>query len=302
MKTSSRRGFTLFQLLVILAILAILLGLLLPAVAKVREAAARMQSANNLKQLGLACHNYHDVNGVLPPGTNDKHFSTGAFLLPFIEQDNVFKLIDFNKAMDDKANAEIRKIIIKTFLNPQDPILSVSPDFGATNYLFSAGSKPSLKDNDGICYLNSKIKLPDIVDGTSNTLLAGETLKGDSMVRAVDVARQHVRLKADALEGLKDTSGVEEFKNNKNIAADRCASWMDGRFLQGTFTGTRSLNDLRPDVDCGGAGGISGLRSVTDRANVLFADGSVRAVTKTVKPEVWKLLTSRNDGQPIPNF
>lgn len=122
------------------------------------------------------------------------------------------------------------------------------------------------------------------------------------MVRAVDVRRQHVRLKDKALDGLKEDAGVEDFKDNKNIAADRCASWIDGRFLQGTFTGTRSLNDPRPDVDCGGAGGLSGLRSPNDQANILFADGSVRSIKKDVKLEVWKLLTCRNDGRPLPEF
>src|SRR5205823_4254126 len=120
---------------------------------------------------------------------------------------------------------------------------------GATNYLFSAGSKPGLKDNDGVCYQDSLIRLPgDITDGTSNTVLAGETLKGDGGTKAVDVRRQHVALKKEALKGLKDEAGVQEFKDNKDIVGDRCARWIDGRFLQGTFTATRSINDSRPDV------------------------------------------------------
>src|SRR5690348_16038085 len=113
MTRSIRHGFTLFQLLVVLALLAILLGLLLPAVAKVRLAAARMQSANNLKQLALAAHNYHSSYNHFPPGNDDNNFSTAAYLLPYIEQANIFNTIDMKKSIDDKANAAARKAIIK---------------------------------------------------------------------------------------------------------------------------------------------------------------------------------------------
>jgi Tfp pilus assembly protein PilE len=301
MRRDRRSGFTLFQLLVVLAVLAILLALLLPAVQKVREAAARMQSQNNLKQLALACHAYHDTFTSLPPGTDDKHFSAAARLLPFIEQDNLYKAIDFKKAADDKANAEARKVIVKVFLSPLDPVPAVSPDAGVTNYLFNAGAKYPLKDNDGLFYLDSKVKFPDVTDGTSNTLLAGETLKGTAGGRRT-VQRQHVLLGAGALAGLTEESGVKDFGAGKNGAADRCAAWIDGRFLHGTFTGTRVLNDPRPDVSCAGAGGLSALRGLRDYANIALADGSVRVIGRPVKLDVWKNLASRNDGNVIPEF
>jgi prepilin-type processing-associated H-X9-DG protein len=290
------------ELLVILAILGFLLALLLPAVQKVRQAAARVQSQNNLKQMGLACHNYHDTMKQLPPGNDQKNFSAAVHILPYIEQANLYQQINLNLAMDDKANAPVRAIHIPIFESPLDPQKKGNNQWGPTNYLFNAGSKPSLTDNDGVFFQDSKIRLTDIVDGTSNTLMIGETLRGDGQTKAVDVHRQHVLLGKDAVKGLKPESGVAEWKDGKNIAGDRCASWMDGRFLQGTFTGTHVLNDSRPDVNCGGAGGLSGLRSLDKGGNVAFCDGSVRYLGGNISLETWHLLTARNDGQVLPDL
>ncbi len=299
MKTR-RRAVTLFQLLMILALLAILFALLLPALAKARIAAARSQSANNLKQVGLAMHAYSDANQTFPPGNDDNNFSALAYVLPYIEQAAVFQLIDFKKPMDDKANADARKVVVKTFLDPRDSVKSVSADFGPTNYLLCAGSKPALADNNGIFYQNSKVKFSDITDGTSNTMFGGETLKGDGGVKATTVKRQYVLLKKDDLKDIADEAGVKDWEKNKNIAADRGASWMDGRFLQNTFTATRALNDEKPDVSCGGVGGLSGLRTEQDVANILMADGSVHAVNAKMSLATWKLLADKADGQALP--
>jgi Tfp pilus assembly protein PilE len=289
MRRQLRPAFTLFQLLILIAIFAILLGLLLPAVQKVRQAAARTQSQNNLKQLMLGVFNYEGTYAALPPGVVDNYFSTASKLLPFIEQNNLFQTIDFKKSIDDKANATARRALIKTFLSPLDPTPSVKDNWGPTNYLF----------NDRVFFLNSKLKITEITDGTSNTIGIGETLKGDGKTKATDVRRQYVSLKKEDLKGTGPNTGVKYFEDNKNIAGDRCASWMDGRFLQGTFNGRLVLNDKRPDVSCGGVGGVSALRSFDDYVFVAICDGSVRVVNSGISHKTWKAALTPAGGEVL---
>jgi len=296
-----RRGFTVFQLLTLLAVLGMLAAFLLPAIAKVRQAAARSQSSNNLKQIAIAVHSYHDAQGFMPPGTDKEHFSAHAKLLPYIEQDNLFKQIDFKKACDDKDNAQVRATIIKTYLSPRDPITTVIEGNGPTNYQFSAGTETSLAKNNGMFYLDSQVKLLNITDGTSNTVMVIETLKGDGGLKAVDVRRQHVQLKAADLKNLKESSGGDEWKDNKNIVGTRGSRWSDGRFNQGTFTATRGVNDELPDVDCGGEGGLSGPRTFDTVIVVGMGDGSVRTVSRSVKFQTWQNLCNASDGNAIGN-
>ncbi len=288
MVKQARSGFTLFQLLLVLAILLILLALLLPALAKVRAAAARTESQNNLKQLGLAVFNYESAYAVFPPGVDDNRFSAASRLLPYIEQDNAYKLIDFKKSIDDEANAQPRQLIFKTFLSPNDPQTSVKPEWGATNYLF----------NDQVFFLNSKTRITDITDGTSNTIATGETLKGDGKDMGADVRRHYVRLKKEDLKNVGADTGVAYFKEGKNIAGDRCASWMDGRFLQGTFNGRLAPNDQRPDMSCGGVSGVSALRSFNDQILVGLLDGSVRTISASgISHKTWKAAMTPNGGE-----
>ena len=286
-----RSAFTLFQLLTVLAILAFGFALFMPGVAKMRLMAARAQSTNNLKQIVIAMHSHNDAYGFLPAGVDDNYFSAASKLLPYIEQANVYKSIKFDKPITDEANAAARKTVIPTFLDPLDPIKSVRENSGATNYLF----------NDQVFLLNSKKSIPkDFPDGTSQTIAIGETLKGDGGDKAADVKRQYVLLKKDDLKGVKPDTGESYWKENKNIAGDRCASWMDGRFLQGTFNGKLKLNDERPDVSCGGEGGLSTLRSLTDDILVGVADGSVRVISaKNLTFITWTNALCPNDGNPL---
>ncbi len=297
-----RTAFTLFDLLILIALFALGFAMFMPALAKARLDAARRASSNNLRQIAIACHSYHDTVGNMPAGVDAKGYSGLTHILPYLEQAAVFQRIDLKQAPTAKANADMRAIVIKTFLNPLDAVRSVTSDSGPTNYLLCAGDQPGLAQNNGMFYVNSKVQLQRIADGTSNTIMAGETLKGDSGVMATTVTRQHVALKSAALKGIKPDAGVADWKADKNIAADRGAAWMDGKFLQTLFTGTRTVDDPRPDVDCGGIGGLSGLRSNGDAVWIVMGDGSTRRLSSKVELRIVQLLTNTSDGMPIPNF
>jgi prepilin-type N-terminal cleavage/methylation domain-containing protein len=176
-------GFTLIELLVVIAIIAILIGLLLPAVQKVREAAARMQSSNNIKQMSLALHNMNDSNGVLPamvsnfPSNGPVRGTLQYFLLPFIEQDNAYKFM-----ASQHNDSWYCTQPIKTYVAPSDPTnastaLDVnSPRFGTSyapnEWVFGSGNAPP---NIQISDTTSRAAIPKtFVDGTSNTIVFSE--------------------------------------------------------------------------------------------------------------------------------
>jgi prepilin-type N-terminal cleavage/methylation domain-containing protein len=194
MKTrTSRPGFTLIELLVVIAIIAILIGLLLPAVQKVREAAARTQCINNLKQMGLALHSYHDANQMLPQGNSpwlgnvapyEGSWSWMNYILPYVEQDNAWRQAKAyagpNWPNYYSWNNPITSLKLKLYVCPADSrgnqawpgASSNLPDQATTGYLGNAGKTSSSLD--GVLYVGSKIRITDITDGTSNTIMVGE--------------------------------------------------------------------------------------------------------------------------------
>lgn len=176
----SRSAFTLIELLVVIALIAVLIALLLPAVQKVREAGSRTQCQNNLKQLGLAMHGYHDVMKRLPNANSPNNTFVSAFteVLPFLEQDPIARQWDKTKAPSEEPNQSLRQVPLATFLCPSMVPPEILQTTGFSSYAvclgdnFAWGPGP---DTGVIVRANfGRVGLVQVTDGTSNTILAGE--------------------------------------------------------------------------------------------------------------------------------
>jgi prepilin-type N-terminal cleavage/methylation domain-containing protein len=297
-----RRAFTLIELLVVIAIIAILIGLLLPAVQKVREAAARAKCANNLKQIGLASHSYHDVNGFLVPawlGDNafdpDGWASWAVLLLPYLEQNQVYQLWNLTQLASTQPPAAYQQQL-PVYLCPSrpPPVLSVN-DFvtaggGLSDYAACFGMAADGSNSNGAIIPvarmgqsvnGNQLKVPwrgqltllSITDGTSNTLMFGE---------------KHIR--PNSMRGKNEDRSVFGSVNNAI------------RRMAGIDSGSTDVRPLRPPNDQNGALANSSFGGAHPGiCQFVFCDGRVQPVKLSVSLQTLTNLIIRNDGNVLSN-
>ncbi len=291
MTDTRRRGFTLIELLVVIAIIAILIGMLLPAVQKVREAAARSKCQNNLKQLGLALHSFESANGAFPPSG---HHSGGdgnswtTYVLPYIEQEALFRIYKPNLGWRDTANRTVIQTPLSIFQCPSAP-MNPRTD---TSWWGNASGNPACGDYatinqnntsaavyNGVSNSNSYGAMPKtsstritaITDGTSNTILVTE-----------DAGRPDLWIRGKQQTGAFVANG---------------AGWADPRAtfrLKGITEGSTPYRCL---INCTNDDEIYAFH--TGGANAVLADGSVRFLNQNLAPATLFKMVTRSNGDIV---
>ena len=322
-----RSGFTLIELLVVIAIIAVLIALLLPAVQQAREAARRSQCKNNLKQIGLALHNYMETHTKLPPGGTYRSgvvagagWSVQARILPFVEQASLQNLIDFSKNYGVAPNANtVTAMRIDLFMCPSEVNDRPYPDGPITyyplNYAANYGSwfvwdPVTNRGGDGMFFPNSKLSDRDVTDGTSNTIGFSEVKAWQYYLRDAALASPPPPSSSSSVSPLGGT--LKDSGHNE---------WVDARCNQTGFTSVFVPNTKVPhvsggqtyDVDWVSAREGSSTASATYAAmtsrshhtgivNSLLMDGSVRSISENIDLGTWRNLVSRNDGQVVGEY
>lgn len=322
MNTSPRTGFTLIELLVVIAIIAILIGLLLPAVQKVREAAARMSCSNNLKQLGLAMHNYEGANGAFPPGRNQfpRVVSAPARLLFYVEQANLQNLVDPDGTLaigtPNDAAAKFRVSLLVCPSDSQNGLVSGSAYFG-TNYVANTGTGVTF-DSTGVIatyltipqgngvYCQTPVKIGEIQDGLSNTAAFSESLLGNGQALAAsptDLAS--IRLAVLQVAGGGDPTPAACDAGSGTWFVRRGEQWINGHYARTLYNHYYPPN-VAGKWDCGNTSGNKGLTAARSAhsggVNLLLCDGSVRFVRDSIDVTTWRNLATRSGGEVLGDF
>jgi prepilin-type N-terminal cleavage/methylation domain-containing protein len=304
-----RVAFTLIELLVVIAIIAVLVALLLPAVQKVRETANRASCLNNLKQIGLALHNYHDSQGSFPPGYIERFPSLSdranwiTLILPYFEQDNLWKTYDPNQSTGGGTNNFLlNRTKVKLFKCPSDielppkpypPDPSIGP-WALGNYLANNGLGPMISHwepapsvaQPGVFMVNSKTRIADLLDGTSTTMLVTECLNVPGIGSREDW-RGNLSYPENCLfhwNHTPNTSNPDWLRDVLCVSVPRAPC-----------IGTHTAYNNRRNI-------VSARSNHSGGVQVLFGDGGVRFVTDNIDLATWQALGSPAGGEVVGNF